>query len=42
MTDQQLTELLRLLNLIHNQMDEILTLLIKVGEKLSTEKAGDK
>ena len=42
MTDQQLTELLRLLNLIHNQMDEILSRLVEIAEKLSTEKSGDK
>jgi len=42
MTDQQLAEMLKLLNLIHSKVDEVLTLLIQVGEKLSTEKAGDK
>ena len=42
MTDKQLTELLKLLNLIHNLLDEVLALLIAVSEKLSTEKAGDK
>ena len=38
----QLTELLTLLNRLHNLLDEMLARLIEIAGKLSTEKAGDK
>jgi len=40
MTDQQLAELLKLLNLIHNKVDEVLALLIKVSEKIAGDNDG--
>ena len=40
MTDQQLAEMLKLLNLIHNKVDEVLALLIQVSEKIAGDNDG--